>query len=312
MNSDLKETISSVLKQETNYNIEVVVVDNNDDFEDMETLALIKAFRDKNIRYYKNKKNLGMFGNWNRCIQLASADWILILHDDDTISSHYVENMMNSLALKDDISCIGCKHLRIDENGNSIKEKNDSIRSIYNHIRAKSINVGIKDFYYNHLINIMGLLINKECAIKIGGFNNIWDPISDYIFILNMLDVGNIVVLNEKLINYRIAVNASGTPKHILGMIEVDAFMREDLNKSKHFLPHKLDYIYRNLCAVTLEKQLYNEWTKNLSILDKECIKNEISIFNEYMQFKSYPDMLIHIFMLWSKFYKVFVDLIRK
>lgn len=37
------------------------------------------------IQCYKNEKNLGMSGNWNRCIELCKTDWLMILHADDEL-----------------------------------------------------------------------------------------------------------------------------------------------------------------------------------------------------------------------------------
>ena len=45
------------------------------------------------ISYYKNKENLGMFGNWNRCLELARGEWVCILHSDDKIMPNYIEEM---------------------------------------------------------------------------------------------------------------------------------------------------------------------------------------------------------------------------
>jgi glycosyltransferase involved in cell wall biosynthesis len=34
-------------------------------------------------RYHRNVPNVGMVGNFNRCVELSTGDWVLILHDDD-------------------------------------------------------------------------------------------------------------------------------------------------------------------------------------------------------------------------------------
>lgn len=47
---------------------------------------ILNRFTDKRIRYYRNEYNIGLFNNWNNCIQLASGEYISILCSDDLIA----------------------------------------------------------------------------------------------------------------------------------------------------------------------------------------------------------------------------------
>lgn len=66
----LDKAIHSVTNQMTNYNYEIVVVDNNPDTPICEIEMLLRKYSN-NLSYYKNEENIGMFGNWNRCVLLA-------------------------------------------------------------------------------------------------------------------------------------------------------------------------------------------------------------------------------------------------
>lgn len=35
------------------------------------------------IRYYQNEENIGAASNWNRCMELARAEWVFMIHADD-------------------------------------------------------------------------------------------------------------------------------------------------------------------------------------------------------------------------------------
>ena len=50
------------------------------------------------VRYYINPQNLGMFGNWNRCIELAETPWLTILNDDDLLRPGFLERSFAALA----------------------------------------------------------------------------------------------------------------------------------------------------------------------------------------------------------------------
>jgi len=79
--------IESALAQ-TYENIEVIVVDNasTDNIE-----ALVASYRDSRLKFVKNERNLGLFGNFNRCVEVASGDYIHILHSDDYIDPGFTE-----------------------------------------------------------------------------------------------------------------------------------------------------------------------------------------------------------------------------
>jgi glycosyltransferase involved in cell wall biosynthesis len=64
---------------------EILIVDDNSDTNDFEIIC--KSYNDNRIRYFKNHINLGLFGNWNKGIELAKGDYISILCSDDLINS---------------------------------------------------------------------------------------------------------------------------------------------------------------------------------------------------------------------------------
>ncbi len=81
------DAIQSALDQ-TYSPIEVLVVDNasGDNIEEV-----IKTFHDPRLKFVKNEKNLGLFGNFNRCIELAQGKYIHILHSDDWIDPDFTQ-----------------------------------------------------------------------------------------------------------------------------------------------------------------------------------------------------------------------------
>jgi len=81
------KAIDSALAQSYS-NIEVLVVDNasQDNIE-----SVIADYNDKRLKFYKNKQNLGMYGNFNRCIELSHGEYIHILHSDDFIDSNFTK-----------------------------------------------------------------------------------------------------------------------------------------------------------------------------------------------------------------------------
>ncbi|PKL70331.1 MAG: hypothetical protein CVV30_02940 [Methanomicrobiales archaeon HGW-Methanomicrobiales-1] len=79
------KAIDSALSQ-SYPNIEVLVVDNASD-DAIE--SVITGYNDSRLHFYKNPKNLGIFGNFNRCVELSHGEYIHILHSDDFIDSNF-------------------------------------------------------------------------------------------------------------------------------------------------------------------------------------------------------------------------------
>jgi glycosyltransferase involved in cell wall biosynthesis len=89
----LKDAIESVVNQDTTVPYKIIVVDNDPDFNNKENINIVKYFMTNKLSYYKNKENLSMFGNMNRCIFLANTLWVALLHDDDLLMKDYVEEI---------------------------------------------------------------------------------------------------------------------------------------------------------------------------------------------------------------------------
>lgn len=72
-------TIESVLDQTEPVPSITVVDDGSSD----RTEAIVRTFA--SVRYIRNSENLGATGNWTRCMQLATMDHVVLLHDDDVL-----------------------------------------------------------------------------------------------------------------------------------------------------------------------------------------------------------------------------------
>ena len=91
--SFIKETIDSVLNQ-TYKNIEVIITD---DCSKDKTVEIIRSFSDLRIKFFKNDKNLGVEGNWNKALQLASGKYIKLMGADDILYPTCIEEQVKVL-----------------------------------------------------------------------------------------------------------------------------------------------------------------------------------------------------------------------
>lgn len=91
--SMIGDAIRSALGQ-TYSPLEVLVVDNasTDNIEEV-----IRSFHDPRLIFVKNDRNLGLFGNFNRCIELAKGKYVHILHSDDYIDPRFTQTCVEFL-----------------------------------------------------------------------------------------------------------------------------------------------------------------------------------------------------------------------
>jgi glycosyltransferase involved in cell wall biosynthesis len=85
----LRKAIESVLRQ-SSPDWRLIVCD---DGPEPGTDALVASFDDQRICFLKNERNLGMAGNWNRCLDAAETNLVNLLHNDDELLPNYVEVM---------------------------------------------------------------------------------------------------------------------------------------------------------------------------------------------------------------------------
>lgn len=219
----LMQCVKSALEQKTEIEYEIVIVDNSEEI-DAAVMEFLNKKAENRVCWYHNSKNLGMVGNWNRGLSLAKGKWVLILHDDDTLHSDYVETLGKFVRNGGtNVAAIGCAAERIDENGQPpVITRFVALRKLWAYFLVGRYSaIKLKDMYYRNLLRIVGLLINKEFALEIGGFDEKYGPCADVDFMTRMLLTDkNVYLLHRKLFNYRIAENESMNPTTIIKFIQ--------------------------------------------------------------------------------------------
>jgi len=90
----LEECLESVLRQ-TFDNFEIVIVDDRSTDQSYDIVTQYAA-EDSRIRVIRNKKNLGLVENWNRCVDLSRGEWIKFVFQDDLIEPDCLKEMIRN------------------------------------------------------------------------------------------------------------------------------------------------------------------------------------------------------------------------
>jgi glycosyltransferase involved in cell wall biosynthesis len=91
-----REALDSALNQTVK--CKIIVVDNCSSHDYFE-----KVCEEKEVTYYRNQTNIGLYPNINRCFELSETEYVKILCDDDILSPLYVESFIKAKKSHHDI-----------------------------------------------------------------------------------------------------------------------------------------------------------------------------------------------------------------
>lgn len=190
---------------------EVIVVDNDPDSCGWEIAANVS--KAGNFVYYRNVENIGMFGNWNRCIELAKGKWVSILNDDDMLSPSWMCEVADFIN-RDCPQMISCESNVLDDSTGVIKHR-DGIRNIIIHTISRVLGRNnysrtIVDYFISSPnLGSLGIAFRKDLALDIGGFSISDFPISDWVFFAKYARNFGEIHINTSCSVYRIGQNES-------------------------------------------------------------------------------------------------------
>lgn len=187
--TDLLEiALKSAISQKTAYSYKIIVVDNYAEI-NTKTDQLMSRYCNEyqNICYYRNRENIGMFGNWNRGIELVRTEYLAILHDDDVLCDNYIENVMNCF-INSSVGIVGVfSKFMEDINSNLIESErcisqNKFKRYISKMAAGQPLKLDISDNYRSITITPTACAFRRSAMIESGGFDEEFFPISDIVF----------------------------------------------------------------------------------------------------------------------------------
>lgn len=115
----LESAIDSVLDQ-TLADFELIVVDDCSS-DDSVSIVKRKCKQDSRIRFVRNKKNIGLFANYNRCLKEARASLIKPFAQDDRLHTDCLARMSEILRNDPEVKLVSCARRIIDGNGETVE-----------------------------------------------------------------------------------------------------------------------------------------------------------------------------------------------
>ena len=276
----LVEAVDSALAQQFDRAFEIIVVDNDPvSTNASRLLERMPQLRQHNFRYFVNRENIGMFGNWNRSIQLARGEWMTILNDDDLLAEHYLATIFSALDRNPEIDGLACQKAWLEQRPGIVPWSPSFPRRIAKRVLLELLFLGSatrrisarKMFWSPIMGNIVGLTFRSRVGRELGGFYPDEYP-SDTWFYARFAAWYHLRQHRTWAAQVRVAENESANLKTIKTFMEDGHRFRHVLIKSevpawwKHFSP---------LISARSRVQLEEHWRVEMP---KEEIERMLSI----------------------------------
>lgn len=198
--------------------LEILVVDNasTDD-----TWRKLTAVADDRVRLVRNNRNMGLFGNFNRCLDLSRGKYLRFLCSDDVLTPGCLTNEIAALEALPGAVLLSSRGRFVDRNGAVLGVQGANFRSgIYPGRDAIPGILWLKAHYgYNPLNFPSGVLLRREAAVQSGRFDANLKMSGDVDFFLRVLQTGDLLVSEE--VGCEIAVHADQESNRLAGSISI-------------------------------------------------------------------------------------------
>jgi glycosyltransferase involved in cell wall biosynthesis len=197
----LPQAIETALAQDFT-DFELVVLDNASTDE---TREVCQGYDDPRFRY-EYEGTPGQSVAWNRCLELASGDYVILLHADDELEPTFLTRGVHVLESNEDVALVNCAVEHIDEYGTPLELQ----RLFDGDVVDRDGTVLRRLLLDGCVINPAGVLVRRDAYDSVGGFTDqvVWGV--DWHMWIRIAMHGPVAYVNEPLARYR-HHTASGT-----------------------------------------------------------------------------------------------------
>jgi glycosyltransferase involved in cell wall biosynthesis len=190
----IRKALDSAINQTVKCRI--LLIDNNSPHDEFRTI--LESYNYPWVKYVKTSETVPQDENFNNCFRYAETPWVTILHDDDMLQCQFVE-MAEKVFKKygDKVGGITVRSHVSEEEWKGISEKveiTEDVRTVKEPF-----------FYFAQLTPFPGVVLNKDLALKIGGFKSELHPIADFDFWYRYCMATSMLYVKQTMSYYRIS-----------------------------------------------------------------------------------------------------------
>jgi glycosyltransferase involved in cell wall biosynthesis len=263
----LKEAIQSVLSQ-TYRNWQLILLD---DFSSDSSFEICTAFAaiDSRITAIRNDRNLGMVANWNKGIELATAELLVKLDADDFWHSEFLEKSIKIIESFPSVGLVFARWINVDEHSEIIPGTEISLPAFANEKPFSCIplvRLGASKMLQFPILRQGVSLVRKSVIDKVGSYRQLLTPetqaSADTEFYFRLGAHTELFCINEVLYYYRVHNTSISSTDRISGL------QARKLYEVKFSI---INY-YRQLSLITQK-----EWLQNI-----RSIKFDYNVYLAY------------------------------
>lgn len=195
----LSQAIQSVLSQSYS-NFELIVVDNASTDN---TQEVVSFFSDSRLQYVRNKENIGMLPNWNKCLELATGDYIYVLGDDDMPHQGFLKTCISILEEHKGVGFVFTHCNKVSEDSQLIRLWGYNFPTP-GYMSGKDYLLTIIKYGCN-ITNSSATVIRKSAINKVGFFQDIITKNTfDFNMWIRIASMYDVYFVDDVLVDYRI------------------------------------------------------------------------------------------------------------
>ena len=209
-----EECLESVVSQ-TYSDLEILIVDDGS-IDDSLKIAEDYQSRYDFIKIIRNEKNLGLVGNWNKCLSLSNGDWVKLHFQDDLMEPETIEKMIQ-MSIDYDLNLVLTDREFFYED--EIKDQfvgykklshlYDDVTIIFpEELASLLIRLGLNDNFLGE--PIIGL-VKKELLMRYGFYDDLFEHLVDFEYWLRISLNERVGFIPEALHKFRIHEGSKGS-----------------------------------------------------------------------------------------------------
>lgn len=297
----LKLALESLFNQTVN-NIKITVVDNASNDRTKEYIELLQKSHN-NLNYYRQKENIGVLNNFLSVRNLAQAEYTYIPHDDDIVHPQYIEAILKVLDSEQNVDLIYSQKKDFYKDCEIVNYNYEKINlKIFNN---KNLFTACQFIHQTGYTIPFPTVVYKTENIKQTEANILTlksGAIADLTYVIDSLKNGKCILINEKMLNYRLHKNQDSVRRkmHVSEIISHNKFFKQKLNNN---LYEQIIFNVFTYYWFTKTIKFYGCY-ENISIKDiaKQALKEQAITLYSYLLFSSFGIFIRPINYLIKKF----------
>ena len=191
----LGQAIESALAQQGD-DVEILVVDNCSTDRSWE---IARGYADPRLRLVRNERNLGLFGNFNRCLDLARGAYVRILGSDDRLLPGCLRGEVDAMERHPNVGLLSTRGWAVDETYRRKRVVGDLMApGEYRGAEMIGATLWMLSHYNGTPLNLpSGILLRRSATERAGRFTEDMRLLGDVDYWLKMMTAGDVLIVDR-------------------------------------------------------------------------------------------------------------------